>query len=351
MTIITPDHAAETPLRILGIEFAPLNIPFERRLQTAAVLQWTLCFLFLGFGSLGLTLYLLSTRFYWMVLVYSAWYAYDWKRQDRGGRFSPWVRGWKVWKHFANFFPIKLVKTAELDPSKNYIFGYHPHGIMAFGAFNNFATEGTGFSRMFPGIKPRLLILAGQFLFPFHREYVMTSGCCSVSRESIDWNLTKEGPGNALVLIIGGAAEALEARKDSFVLKLNTRRGFVKMALKYGASLVPVFSFGENDLFDQMSNPEGSRIRSLQAKMTKLLGFSMPLFHGRGVFNYSFGILPFRKPINTIVGGPIHVEKNSSPSQEEIDLLHSRYISSLKDLFERHKAEYGVAEKQHLRII
>ena len=63
---------------------------------------------------------------------------------------------------------------------------------------------------------------------------------------------------------------------------------------------MPVFSFGENDLFDQIPNPEGSKIRKFQARMTKLLGFSVPVFHGRGIFNYTFGILPYRKPINTV---------------------------------------------------
>ena len=27
-----------------------------------------------------------------------------------------------------NYFPMTLVKTLDLDPSKNYVFGYHPHG-------------------------------------------------------------------------------------------------------------------------------------------------------------------------------------------------------------------------------
>ena len=27
----------------------------------------------------------------------------------------------------------RLIKTVELDPSKNYIFGSHPHGLLASG--------------------------------------------------------------------------------------------------------------------------------------------------------------------------------------------------------------------------
>jgi len=66
-------------------------------------------------------------------------------------------------------------------------------------------------------------------------------------------------------------------------------------------SLVPVFGFGENDLYKQVSNPPGSRLRKFQSLMTKLLTFSLPLFHGRGVFNYTFGLLPFRRRV-TVVG-------------------------------------------------
>ena len=62
----------------------------------------------------------------------------------------------------------------------------------------------------------------------------MAVGVCSASEESISWIMTKEGKGNAAVLVIGGAVEALEARHNSFVLKLKSRRGFARMALKYG---------------------------------------------------------------------------------------------------------------------
>ena len=30
-----------------------------------------------------------------------------------------------------------------------------------------------------------------------------------------------------------------------------------------------------------------------------------PIFHGRGVFNYDFGLLPHRRPINIVIGEPI----------------------------------------------
>jgi hypothetical protein len=32
------------------------------------------------------------------------------------------------WQYFCDYFPAVLIKEADLDPAKNYIFGYHPHG-------------------------------------------------------------------------------------------------------------------------------------------------------------------------------------------------------------------------------
>ena len=161
--------------KILGIEFAPLFIPLERRLQTLCTLQWVLTFLFGGFSCLGVAIYLLFTKYYWITLLYLVWYYFDIKKPERGGRPLSWIRHLAVWRKFADYFPAKLHKTVELDRNKSYIFGLHPHGIFQTSGFLSFATEGTGFSRIFPGLVPHLLVLAGQFKFPFYRDYMLTS--------------------------------------------------------------------------------------------------------------------------------------------------------------------------------
>ncbi len=51
----------------------------------------------------------------------------------------------------AQYFPAKLIKTADLDPAGRYIFACYPHGISAISAWVNFGTDATGFSRLFPG--------------------------------------------------------------------------------------------------------------------------------------------------------------------------------------------------------
>lgn len=63
---------------------------------------------------------------------------------------------------------------------------------------------------------------------------------------------------------------------------------------------MPVFSFGENDIYDQAENPEGSKLRRFQETVKKITGVSPPIFYGRGIFNYNFGFLPHRRPIHTV---------------------------------------------------
>jgi 2-acylglycerol O-acyltransferase 2 len=56
------------------------------------------------------------------------------------------------------------------------------------------------------------------------------------------------GPGSCLTIVVGGAAESLSARPGTADLVLKRRLGFIKLAIREGADLVPVFSFGENDV-------------------------------------------------------------------------------------------------------
>ncbi|XP_037263744.1 diacylglycerol O-acyltransferase 2-like isoform X2 [Falco rusticolus] len=246
----------------------------------------------------------------------------------------------------------KLVKTHDLSPSHNYIIGSHPHGILCVGAFCNFITGSTGFGEMFPGIRPFLTTLAGNFRLPIFREYLMSGGLCPVTRRAIGYLLSKNGTGNAVAIVIGGAAESLSCRPGVTTLILKKRKGFVRMALQHGAYLVPSFSFGENDLFRQVVFEEGSWMRSIQQRFQKMMGFAPCVFYGRGLTSVrSRGFLPYARPITTVVGEPVMVPKIEDPSCEMVDMYHEMYICSLLKLFNENKTKYGLSETDELHIL
>ena len=67
----------------------------------------------------------------------------------------------------------------------------------------------------------------------------------------------REEKGTAAVLIPGGALEALNSDENTIRLVLNRRKGFIKLALRFGVDLVPTFSFGENFIYDQVKAESG----------------------------------------------------------------------------------------------
>ncbi|KAJ8106362.1 hypothetical protein ONZ43_g7091 [Nemania bipapillata] len=269
---------------------------------------------------------------------------------------SEWLRQSYIWHFFADYYPARLHKTHDLPATRKYIFGYHPHGIISHGAWAAFATDALGFSLKFPNITNSLLTLDSNFRIPFYREYILSMGVRSVSKESIVNILNKgglngEGMGRAVTVVIGGARESLEAQPGMMRLILRERKGFIKLAVRCGADLVPVLAFGENDLYDQLQPQEHPFMHRIQMFILKVWKFTLPFLHGRGIFNYDVGLMPYRRPLNIVVGAPIKVRQSASVNQEEINRLHDLYVAELEKLWDRYKYEFAPDRKQEMQIL
>lgn len=55
-----------------------------------------------------------------------------------------------------------------------------------------------------------------------------------MSKPSLTHLLSKSGKGNAVVIVIGGAAESLASRPGVNTVFVKQRKGFVRMALELG---------------------------------------------------------------------------------------------------------------------
>jgi len=314
--------------------------------ESLAVLFYIAVFLFVGPASLIIIFYLPFATGHWLSILvsttYMSYWCWDLSIASRGGRnkaYIGWMRGWGVWRHFINYFPVNLVKTADIDPNKNYLFCAHPHGILAFGVWGSMATEGADFSKRFPGIKPKLLTLEGNFWMPGFRELVLGSGACASSKKSMQFLLNSE-PGTSPILVVGGLPEISNFHEDKIVLVIKKRKGFLKLALQNGSDLVPVFTFGETEIFHQNVS-----INSFLKPIGRFLGFEPVCFAGRGFLQRSFGILPERRELNVVVGRPINVDKVADPSVTDINQLQEKYIAAVNNLFEENKEKYGETKK------
>ncbi|KAK9576299.1 diacylglycerol O-acyltransferase 1 [Aspergillus fumigatus] len=310
-------HAA----RSRGIRWAPLNIGIERRMQTFVVLCHTLTI------AIFLTVFFFACALpvFWPLLlpylVYISLFSSSATSGTLSGR-SNFMRSLSIWSLYASYFPACLHRSEALLPTRKYIFGYHPHGIISHGAFAAFATEALGFSRLFPGITNTLLTLDSNFRIPFYREYALAMGLASVSRESCENLLSKggadgEGMGRAITIVI-------------------------------------VLAFGENDLYEQVRSDQHPIIHKLQMLIKRTMGFTVPLFHARGVFNYDVGLMPYRRPLNIVVGRPIQVVQQRDRDKIDetyIDDLHAKYIQELRRLWEQYKDVFAKDRISEIEIV
>ncbi|KAK9454836.1 diacylglycerol acyltransferase-domain-containing protein [Dipodascopsis uninucleata] len=223
-----------------------------------------------------------------------------------------------------------------------YVFGYHPHGIVGLGAFGAIGTEGAGWENLFPGIPVSLLTLETNFHLPFYREYLLSLGIASVSRKSCTALLKHN---QSICIVVGGAQEALLSVPGSIELILKKRKGFVKLAMSTPGgrtNLVPILSFGENDLYEQIKGDESSLLYKTQTLIKKFFGFTLPLMHARGIFNYDFGLMPYRRPVNLVVGNPIPVPFIEHPTEAEVNIYHKKYTEELQRLWDTYKGKYVI---------
>jgi 2-acylglycerol O-acyltransferase 2 len=177
-----------------AIRFAPLNVPLQRRLQTLVVLWHTLCIALLT----SIFCFLCAIPLFWPLLIPYMVYCMSSKASTNGtlSHRSEFLRSLPIWSLFSSYFPARLHRSQELPPTRKYIFGYHPHGIISMGAFAAFGTESLGFGQLFPGIKNTLLTLDSNFRIPIYRDYALAMGLGSVSKESCENLLSKGGPNN-----------------------------------------------------------------------------------------------------------------------------------------------------------
>uniref|UniRef100_A0A8C3WTD0 Acyltransferase n=1 Tax=Catagonus wagneri TaxID=51154 RepID=A0A8C3WTD0_9CETA len=325
-----------------------------RQKQLLEVLSAYQAILFFLLGLCFPLLFLFSffTRFWFFSLLYLAWLYLDWDTPFQGGRRSEWLRRQTFWNHLKDYYPIKLVKTQQLPADQKYVIICHPHGIMSTAVTYNFTTENTGFSQLFPGLRVSFCVLNYLLYIPGYREYLMLFGICSVSPDSLDFILSRSQRGQAVAIVVGGAHEALYAISGSHCLTLRNRKGFIRLALRHGASLVPTYSFGENDIFKIKAFAPGSWQFQLQVTFRKFTGFPPCIFWGRSLFSAKLcGLQPFAKPLTTVVGQPIPVPRCPWPSKEQVDHYHMLYMKALEQLFEEHKESCGVPASAHLTFI
>ena len=268
------------------------------------------------------------------VVAYLSWFALT-HHSETDGHGRPWPEFENLWlfRRLLEWFPVRLVQpTVPLSPNRQYVFCIHPHGGLAFGrSMFGFGTRNL-WEPAFPGINFRVLAATAALRVPVIREMWLWSYCVDARRRSAE-RVLRNGH-YSLILYPGGVKEQILTKRGQHRVYLKSRKGFVKLALQHGCSLVPVYVFGETDLYDHWN--VGLAARSWIADR---FGAAVVFLSG------SFGLLPYRVPLTGVSGPPVAAvvegKRIENPTVEQIDELHAAYVSALQRLFDSEKEKYG----------
>lgn len=139
-----------------------------------------------------------------------------------------------------------------------------------------------------------------------------------------------------MALIPGGFEEATIHCDSAHRVFLKTRMGFVKYALENGYSLTPIYCFGENKTYSNLQGFWKFRL------WLNDLGFPAVMPFGTSWLP----LLPRDKKMHVVVGKPLLPKSGAimKPTKEQVKEFHTQYCDALKELFDKHKKNYGEAD-------
>jgi len=232
-----------------------------------------------------------------------------------------------VWRTLCEYFSFKVIKPIESYSSNEcYMFVEFPHGIFPIG----YILSATVVQTCLSGLRVEGAIASILFRIPFIRQLCHWFGSRPATEKNIRMLLNQGSVG----LMAGGIAELFLSSRTHEMVYVKRRKGFIRLALERGCNLVPIYHFGNTQLFDFI----GGRPASLLSRRFRA---SLLLFYGRYYLP-----LAYQHPVTMVIGRPIQVQQVSQPSEEQVNELHALFIQRLKDLFDEFKGHCGWDDKQ-----
>ncbi|WIA23591.1 hypothetical protein OEZ85_000302 [Tetradesmus obliquus] len=243
--------------------------------------------------------------------------------------WNAFCRSW-IFQTWREYFQFSYLNESTLDPAKNYIFVEFPHGVFPMSEL----VAGTLCQAIWPFFNIYAVAASSVFSIPFWRHFIAWLGGVPATPGNFKKVLKK----GSVAVIVGGIAEMYMQHKRKERIKLLERKGFVRIAVEAGldGGIIPVYHFGNTQVFDFWPQ--------------SLSGFARKQRAGLGLLVGRWGTpLPRKVPLYMVSGTPIPVPQVDKADMEKfnrtVDEVHAKVVAQLQELYDRHKASYGWADR------
>jgi 1-acyl-sn-glycerol-3-phosphate acyltransferase len=215
-----------------------------------------------------------------------------------------------------------------------FLFAVFPHGS---NVDYRLLMEGMVYETL-PHLAPNIRTLAATVIFrlPLVREFALWTGCIDASRAVASKALRA---GRSILVLPGGEAEQIRTVHGKEKVYLQRRKGFIKIALRHGVPIVPVYVFGASDYYHTWFLGYGLRLWIM-----KKLGICITLAFGL----YGSTLCPMPVETTIVFGKPLDVtiKAAGAPSDKEVVDAHQQFCEALRKLFDKHKKSLGYGDRQ-----
>lgn len=194
------------------------------------------------------------------------------------------VRNWDLWKSWLRFVAYEVIQDTTGDDvngsdwsdmrDRQSILSIIPHGIFPFAL--GLAALPEEAEHAFGSFRP--IVATATSLFPILRTILSWLGAVDASKRSVNKALKD---GLSLGVAPGGIPEMFEGypkpgtHPDDECALLANRKGFIRMAIRHGIPVIPVYTFGATKMFKRLQLPW------VFEYISKMLRVSICLFFGQ----------------------------------------------------------------------
>jgi len=217
---------------------------------------------------------------------------------------------------------------------RKYILAAVPHGVVSYVGFCSSVATREEF-RIVP------TAVAGAILKIPVLKHVLGIWCLiDASAPNLKRHLRREtaGPEGSVVIYVGGMAELFLSSPDEERLYLSKRKGFIKLALREGADVVPLYLFGNTSVLSVLR-------RGPLAALSRRTGMSLTFFWGR------WGTpVPRNHNILFVRGRPLGMPHLPEPTDADVEEWHAKYCDEVRRIYEKYSEKMPMYRNKKLYI-
>lgn len=211
-----------------------------------------------------------------------------------------------------------------IENNKQYLISIHPHGLFPIGSVGTLGLP------ICENIKNTFAIILSNNLFvgiasfcfyvPLLRDFFLFLGAIDCSKPIIEKFIKN---GYSIALFPGGAEEAKFSDYGNTNLILKSRKGFLKLAIENNLTLLPIYTFGNNNIYKSYNKD----FYNIFYFFKRITGIWFP--RGKIIFKKNIFV--------TVIGKEFIVEKKLDYNNDDIIDLQNKYIKKLNEIFENYK--------------